>query len=222
MEVPLIVYLPPCYQNSTGAYPVLYLLHGYPYDQSHWVDLGVIDASDRAIREGMEPFIMVLPLQPEPLFRQTDGGQGSYESEFIGGLLPFIDGRYRTVRSPAGRYLGGISRGGIWALEIGLRNPGLFDHIAAYSPSLSVNYARPEFDPLVIASKAERLPSNVLLVAGEDDWALPKTKTLHEALSNRGDLVVAILEVVPGDHSNPTWKSALEHLFGFYALVSGE
>jgi enterochelin esterase-like enzyme len=118
--------------------------------------------------------------------------------------------------------LAGISRGAIWALEIGLRNPGFIDKIAAYSPSLSVNYARPEFDPLVIASQAERLPSEVLFVAGEEDWALPKTTTLHDVLSNRGALVNSRLEVVPGEHVNATWSSALELLFDLFESYGSE
>jgi enterochelin esterase-like enzyme len=197
---------------------VIYLLHGFPFNQSHWVDLGVLAAADRAIQEGAGPFIMVMPLQPEPLFRQTDGGPNSYEMEFVEGLLPAIDRRYRTLRSAEGRCLGGISRGGIWALEIGMRNPGLIDCVASYSPSLSVNYARKEYDPFYLSLQPDRLPSRVLLVAGEEDWALTKTKALHETLLARTDLVDLELVIVPGDHGNPTWKASLELLFEFIGL----
>lgn len=222
MEIPLVLYLPPCYESTSKTYPVIYLLHGYPYNQTHWMELGIINAADQAIARGTEPFMMVMPLQPEPLFRKSDGGPGSYESELIEGLVPYIDRTYRTIDLPESRSLSGISRGGIWALEIGLRNPDLFNQIAAFSPSLSVNYARPPYDPMVIAAESEHLPSDVFLLAGDADWALAKTEELYEILYARGDLEDLRLQVVPGAHSDPTWESSIELLFEFLTLQSGE
>jgi hypothetical protein len=115
-EVPFSIYLPPCYGAQDEQYPTLYLLHGYPYDQGHWQDLGAIEIADDGIGQGdWPPFIMVMPLQPDPLFRGSDGGPGSYEMELLEGLIPYIEGEYRS--DPSGRALAGISRGGVWALE---------------------------------------------------------------------------------------------------------
>ena len=112
-EIPLAVYLPPCYADQERPLPVLYLLHGYPFDEGHWLALGVAQVADGLILSGLRrPFLMVMPRQPEPLFRSSDGGPGSYESELLDGLLPYVESTYPAATDHASRALAGISRGG--------------------------------------------------------------------------------------------------------------
>ncbi len=212
--VPVRVYFPPCYEAGETRYPVAYLLHGKPYDESHWDELGVGSAADQGIASGeWPPFLLVLPLQPEPIFTNSDGGPWSYEEELIEGLVPFVDGTFRTDPRAEARALVGISRGGIWALEIGFRNPSIFATVGALSPALSVNHARLEFDPFQLARQAEELPAQVLLVAGDSDWARGATERLAATLTESGRSVT--LEIVPGAHEDPTWRAALERVLSF-------
>lgn len=211
-EVPLLVYLPPCYEDGAVGYPTAYLLHGLPYDQRHWLNLGVTEQADSAHRgERWQPMILVLPYLPEPLFTATDGGPGSYEQEFLEGLVPYIERNYRA--DPGRRGLAGISRGGVWALEIGLRNPQDIAGLAALSPALAVNSPRPAFDPFELARSAERFPAALMLLAGDTDWAAVQTAALSRLLDERGIDHQYLL--VPGDHSDPTWESALEQVLSF-------
>ncbi len=56
------IYLPPGYDTSPASYPVLLLLHGYPYDDTHWDRLGVDEAAAAGICSGAyPPFLIVLP-----------------------------------------------------------------------------------------------------------------------------------------------------------------
>jgi hypothetical protein len=57
------IYLPPCYDaNSETRYPVVYLLHGIPMDERHWLDEGLVSAADQLFGSGaLPPFIMVMP-----------------------------------------------------------------------------------------------------------------------------------------------------------------
>jgi enterochelin esterase-like enzyme len=209
------VYLPACYDRVPDRYPVVILLHGWPFTESHWEDLGVVKVVDQGIlEEGWHPFIMAMPLQPEPLFTHTDGGADSYEAELVQGLLPYVEKTFRTARDPAARAIAGISRGGVWALEIGFRNPQVFGEVAALSPALAVNYARPAYDPLEIAeSGSATLPARIFLGAGDVDWARQETLALGDALTASGG--APDLQIVSGDHVSATWQALMPAMFRY-------
>ncbi|MEE9216251.1 MAG: alpha/beta hydrolase-fold protein [Anaerolineales bacterium] len=214
-DIPYSIYLPPCYDVQEKYYPTIYLLHGYPYDQEHWQELGAIEIANDGIGGGdWPPFIMVMPLQPDPLFRGSDGGPGSYEMELLEGLIPHIEGNYRS--DPSARALAGISRGGVWALEAAFRNPMEFTAVVALSPALAVNSARPPYDPFNIVADSELLPRNIFLLAGDEDWAAVETKRLSQALVDAG--VEHVFKIAVGDHSNETWAAVLGEVLGFFAL----
>ena len=99
-EMLYLAYLPACYDVEAQRYPVVYLFHGYPYDQTHWLDLELITAyEDGKQREGWPSVIFILPFIPDTLFTQTDGGVGSYEQEFLEGLIPAVAAELRVETS---------------------------------------------------------------------------------------------------------------------------
>ena len=205
--IPVLVYLPPCYSEEE-QYPALYLLHGKPQDENHWLILGVDQIVDRMQADGkMAGLIIVMPEQPEPLFSQTDGGPGSYEGEFLSTLIPFIEARYQVDARPERRAVAGISRGGVWALEIGFTHPDLFEGAGALSPALNVNEARPEFDPLMLAESSDHFPERIFLASGDVDSAAIDTERLHVSLSRRG--VEHRYTTAAGGHEGGTWEQFL-------------
>jgi enterochelin esterase-like enzyme len=207
-EIPFRVYLPPCYDPGGGASPTLYALHGKPFDEWHWDDLGLDEVAEAGIAAGdWPPFLIVMPYLPEPLFSSTDGGPGSYEQELLEGLIPFIEANYGSEPSAASRWLAGISRGGVWALEVGLSHPEVFGGVAALSPALAVNHSRPQYDPLVIAAGTGPFPPRLFLSAGETDWARAATERLGGILGEAGAAVV--LQIAPGGHERTVWEAAL-------------
>ncbi|MGH2622003.1 MAG: alpha/beta hydrolase [Anaerolineales bacterium] len=213
-ELPYLIYLPPCYPELGRAYPAVYLLHGYPYDEQHWLELGAEQAANQGLAEGnWPPFLMVMPLQPDPLFRNSDGGPGSYETELLDGIVSYVDRVYRS--DPSRRGLAGVSRGGVWALEIAFRNPSDFQAVAALSPALAVNSARPPYDPFEIVKSAGNLPGDILLIAGDEDWAASSTERLSAALEGEG--FPHTFRLVQGDHSDPTWAGAMPQILAFFA-----
>lgn len=212
--IPLHVFLPPCFAPEDHLYPAVVLFHGKPFDELHWDEVGLDEAAGAGMQSGaLPPAILIMPRVPEPLFSKSDGGPGSYEEEVLEGLLPFVSHTW-----PIDRWsIAGISRGGVWALEIGLRNPEVFDSVAAFSPALAVNYPRVAYDPLAVASAGTRLPEWVFLGAGQTDWARAKTEALDEALTGAG--LAADLEIVPGDHETSTWSALLEPYLRFLAAA---
>jgi enterochelin esterase-like enzyme len=210
------VFLPPCYEASDQDYPTLYLLHGSPYDETHWDELGADEVAGAAMRDGTwPPFIIVMPYATTILFTGTDGGEWSYEGEFVQGVIPWTDANYRTRAEPAMRGFAGISRGGIWSLEISLLYPHLIDSVAALSPAFMMNRARPMYDPFELIYRGEPRPRRILLVAGDEDWARPDTERFSQALELLG--ISHELQIVPGNHSDETWSQIMEDVLGFFA-----
>jgi enterochelin esterase-like enzyme len=217
-ELPLLVYLPPGFGQAAQRLPVLYLLHGRGYDEWQWVDLGATRLATQAIRGGLwSAFAIVMPFQPEPLFSSSDGGPRSYEVEFLEGLMPVVESRFNLAEHGSGRAIAGISRGGVWALEIAFRHPQEFSGVAARSPTLNLNFARPRYDPLWIVQQGGPLPRQIFLAAGDLNDDPAPAGQLSQALEQQG--VQHEFSVKPGTHAQELWTALLEPVLGF--LVSG-
>lgn len=128
------VYLPPCYSvEITSRYPTLYLLHGQTFDESQWLRMGVPAAMDRLVSSGaIPPFIVVMPYD----YAYLQPTQYPFEDVFMNALIPQIDAAYRTIPDGVHRAVGGLSRGGAWALHLGIHHPDMFSTIGAHSPAI--------------------------------------------------------------------------------------
>lgn len=218
-EIRVLVYLPPCYATAAQAYPVLYLLHGYPLDETHWLDLGIIETVEQGYADGSWPhFLMVFPQIPSGLNVNSDGGDGSYEQEFIEGLVPFVETKYRMKQGAEYTALAGVSRGGVWSLEIGLHNANRFGIVAALSPALHVNNPRPAYDPFSLILEPLNRPERLFLSAGTDEEGFhEKTLEFVGSLESLG-IPYMYLET-PGAHVNSTWAAIMGDLVEFVTAV---
>jgi enterochelin esterase-like enzyme len=129
------VYLPPCFsENPARPYPVLYLLHGQQQDATLWEGLGALDLADRAaFSESSRPFIIVMPTERRFLVDLQDT---EYDRAVAEELIPAIDAAFPTCTDRSCRAIGGISRGGAWAVRIGFSHPELIGYIGAHSPAV--------------------------------------------------------------------------------------
>ena len=140
-----LVYLPPCYdENPDMRYPVLYLLHGQTYTDIQWVHMGATAMADGLIEGGhAAPFIMVFP---DDRYWNLPPGPG-FGDRLLNMVIPYIDSHYRTLADAPHRALGGLSRGGGWAVHmaltqyktfgiVGLHSPVIFDDDAAFLDKL--------------------------------------------------------------------------------------
>lgn len=210
-QLPLVVYLPQDFDPANRTYPVIYLLHGVGFDQGMWADLGV-----RAELERVRPAVAVMPFIPPPLLSGSDGGPNSYEAELVEGLMPQIESRFGL--EPAPRAIAGISRGGVWALEIALRHPAEFQAVAALSPSLHLNRSRGQYDPYQIVIQGGPFPAPILLMAGEQER---QTREALELLA--ADLEAASAEyrlvIQPGKHDESLWRQQVGEVL---TVLTGE
>lgn len=143
--VPFIVYLPSGY-TPKQHYPVWYAMHGYSSTESWWLDYARAgERADALMASGdLSPMIMVFPMTRYDDAKtieadMADGVRGPSQMErfLCEELIPYIDSHYSTQATAAGRYIGGFSMGGLFALQIGLHQPELFSKIGAYSPALT-------------------------------------------------------------------------------------
>lgn len=216
-EEPYRIYLPPGYDSTERSYPVLYLIHGLPYDESHWDNLGADDVADANIQAGaLPPFLIVMPgAAPDSIFVTTAGGEYSLEGQMISDLIPHIDATYRTRPTRDGRAIGGISRGGVWSLEIGFRHTDMFAAAGGHSPALKYNQAPQAYDPFYLLDQPGVAELRIYLDAGDTDWALEDTQVLHEALDGKG--IPNQFVVHAGGHADGLWGANMGEYLAFYA-----
>lgn len=218
-EIQVTVYLPPCYVETTERYPVVYALHGYPLDVTHWQTLGVIEVVENGIEnESWGPFIIVMPRMPDFLNVQSDGGPGSLEQELIEGLRPFIDRSYRTMDGAAFNAIAGISRGAVWALEIGLRNGDQFGTVAAISPALHVNRPRIAYDPFRLVVEEGNFPDRIFVSVGDSEAGFrQKTEEFIQILKQNNFDFTFLLTT--GEHVNATFAAVMPDVIEFIAAT---
>jgi enterochelin esterase-like enzyme len=209
------IYLPPDYDQTDRRYPVLYLLHGWPYAAADWDSLGVEEVADASIQAGtLPPFIIVLPRSSERMYNNTAGGDQSFEGQVISDLIPYVDATHRTMASRDGRAIGGISRGGVWSLEIAFRHIDLFAAVGTHSPALKDNMAPTVYDPFYLLQHPDVASLRIYVSAGDTDWASPAARSLHEALDERSIPHQFIVHL--GGHAAALWTTNLAEYLAFY------
>lgn len=137
----VLVYLPPGYaQQPARRYPVFYLLHGSPGRPDAFlltVRAGVVEDILLA-KKTIQPMILVMPFGSTGTFTDKEWVDGIAPGEGWGtfvarDLVQAIDARYRTIASPAGRAIAGLSEGGYGAINIALHHPGEFRVVESWS-----------------------------------------------------------------------------------------
>jgi enterochelin esterase family protein len=186
-ERELGVYLPPGYERSDRRYPVILLLPGFTGTGLQMVSRGAwqvpIDQRMDALiaRGAADPAILILP----DCFTRYGGSQyvdspaiGRYASYLCDEVLPFVDGRYRTLPR---RGVIGKSSGGYGALHLGMTRPGLFAAAASHAGDCAFDLSYRRELPLVAAALDRE--GGVVPFLNRFDAALAKSGNDIEALS---------------------------------------
>lgn len=136
--VRVLVMTPPSYDTApTRRFPVLYFLHDGGGDEAAFFREGLADALDADMRAGRLPEMLVVsPRGVDTWFIDAQGGVSRYATFLSETLVPFVDGRYRTIASRGSRLVAGISMGGYGALRWALARPGLFCAAGGLSPAV--------------------------------------------------------------------------------------
>jgi enterochelin esterase-like enzyme len=205
-----LIYLPPCYdQRSDLRYPVLYLLHGQTSIDDQWVRMGAPTAADSLIHSGQAaPFIMVFPddrywnLPPGPAFGDR----------LVNLIVPYVDAHYRTLPDAQHRALGGLSRGGGWAIHMLLTHYALFGIIGLHSPVIF------DADNAVLERAMSAVPSDewprIWIDGGDRDGGLGDIRRFESLLTAYE--VPHEWHLYSGDHTEPYWRAHLREYLVWY------
>ena len=206
-----LIYLPPCYAQQTELhYPVLYLLHGQTSIDDQWVRMGAPTTADSLIHSGQAaPFIMVFPddrywnLPPGPAFGER----------LINLIVPYVDANYRTIPDAQHRALGGLSRGGGWAIHMLLTQYALFGIIGLHSPVIF------DADNAMLDKTMGAVPSNawprVWIDGGDRDGGLGDIRRFESLLTAYE--VPHEWHLYSGDHTEPYWEAHVREYLSWYA-----
>jgi S-formylglutathione hydrolase FrmB len=135
------VLLPVGYQRGHRRYPVLYLLHGVGDTYESWTTNTDLVTFSRGF-----DVIIVMPDgghgENAGWYSDWKDGSRQWESFHINVLIPYIDGRFRTL-GPRHRAIAGNSMGGSGAMSYAARHPKLFREAASFSGFVDTRYAEP-------------------------------------------------------------------------------
>jgi enterochelin esterase-like enzyme len=207
----MYIYTPPGYEKSTQRYPVLYLIHGGGDTAISWSTVGrANDILDNLFAEKKAlPMIVVMPSGWTPSGGQvmtSDATKDPFNDEMMNDIIPFIDSTYRTIPTPDGRALSGLSMGGIQTLNIGLHNLGTFKYLAVMSSGWTTEQDREFF----YKSEAAKIPTyNKALKLfwwgwGETDMARENGLLVIDKFKSQGVRIET--RETPGGHEWSNWR----------------
>lgn len=216
-NIPVQIYLPPCYGEDGRNYPVIYLFHGGSYDYTHWTNLGVVETADSGISSDiLPPIVMVMP-GGGLLADTTSGGSFSYEGFVLDELIPFVENNYCASPNGKNRAIGGISRGGYWALEIAFRFPDTFASAGGHSAALLDSFAGPDLNPRYTGLANDLSGLRIYLDIGESDWVITEISLLHDEMEAAGIKHTWLLN--PGGHDDEYWASHVFEYLEWYTRI---
>jgi S-formylglutathione hydrolase FrmB len=228
--MPFRVYLPPQYfSEPTRRFPVVYMLHGAGGNFTEWADSYMPEQLDDLITRGVtQPMLLVMP----------DGGSRSFWANWDAGprwsdyvaedVVTDIDARFRTIPAPRSRAIGGLSMGGLGALQIAMFHTGVFGAVGAHSPSIRLE-PDPELwflagdsfyyhDPLwLVANWPGAQGLAYWIDVGADDWWRPNIETFHGVLSEAG--LNVSWQIFPGTHQAEYWIEHVPDYLQFYSAA---
>lgn len=210
-------YLPPCYGLDGRVYPVVYLIHGSIQTDSHWVDLGLAQIADAGIENGRyPPFVAIMPYSGS-LGNISSGGDNSIEGITVNYLMPYIESEFCTWNTREGREIGGISRGGYWALEIAFLHTDLFSGVAGHSSHLRFETDPARYNPLATYAQADLSNMRIWMDRGETDFLRVGQDQLAGLLTDAG--IAHEYYVNSGGHNEAYWLAHIVEYVDWHTAV---
>jgi len=207
------IYLPPCYDEQTDLYyPILYMIHGKDATDSQWVYLGATGAIDRLVAEGeLPPFIVVMPRDRV----WSDPVADNFGLVVVQSLVPWVDEHYRTLPERKYRAIGGLSRGGAWAVHIGFSHPELFGAVGLHS-SVVFNTDVTEIGGWVKNFPEEMTPRIYIDIGDKDRPDITQETTWMEKLLTKHGIAHE-WHMYEGGHNDVYWSAHVEEYLRWYS-----
>jgi predicted alpha/beta superfamily hydrolase len=217
----LVVYLPPGYDSSDKAYPVVYAHDGQNVFNPGTAFLGrewrLDETAEHLIKSGRMPPCIIVgvyngPKRVEEYTSVADAEWGGghaddYASFLIDNAKPFVDAHFRTRADAAHTATMGSSLGGLVSLYLSFNHPEVFGLCGALSPSLW--FAERHMTKALAASNAPG-PGKVWIDMGtrEGSHFIDDLRDMGQVLRDKGYRDGSTLhyhEIQDGTHDEPSW-----------------
>jgi S-formylglutathione hydrolase FrmB len=227
--IPATLVVPDAYATSTEAYPVVYLLHGFGGKYDSWVHIAPIgELADLyhvivVCPDGSDSWYFDIPSDPNC----------QYETYVSSEVVHFMDQNFRTVPSPKGRAIAGLSMGGHGAMFLALRHKDVFGAAGSMSGGLDIRpfpekwhisnhlgtlQEHPEqWEARAVINNISNLKNGELALifdCGLKDFFLQVNRNFHEALMKQG--IDHDYTERPGAHNAAYWKNSIEYQMLFF------
>lgn len=154
------IVLPNKYTQSKERYITLYLLHGFNQNYTDWVRMSQVTQFAQKYK-----LIIITPdaknswYANSPLLKNAN-----YEDYIVKDVIPFIDSKYRTVKSKTFRAIAGLSMGGYGAAKLALKYSNLFFFAGCLSPAIQFPYGME--DSAIVARRSKASNESVRTMFG--------------------------------------------------------
>lgn len=207
---PLRIYVPPRFEHAApGRLPLLVLLHGSTADETQWIDVGIATAADCLIASGEIEPMMIVTVDGRRVDATSAGEAPAMERFVAGEVLPYLRTRYPQLGGREVTSIGGISRGGGWALRIAADRPDLFSAAGGHSAAGDLS----DEELRSLASHDVRLWLDV----GRQDRLGPRVHRLAARVRSVGYGVLVM--GWDGGHDRRYWSRHVEDYLRFYGRV---
>ena len=205
------VYTPPCYDEFPDRrYPLLILIHGSTYTDAQWDDLGADEMVARLYQEGeIAPFIILMPRDRV----WTEPDEDPFGQAVMDYILPWVEQNYRTIDHRDYRAVGGLSRGGAWAIHLGLQHWEIFSAIGGHSAPVFWS------DSVFIRRWLDAIPLDqvprISLDIGEKDYLMDSAVWFEKLLTEKK--IPHEWYLLAGRHDEAYWRNNMEKYIRWYA-----
>ncbi|MDR3268904.1 MAG: esterase family protein [Tannerella sp.] len=218
--------------ESGQSFPVIYLLHGYGGDHKSWIQIHP-ELPGLASRYGL---IIVCPDGKNSWYWDSPvHSSQKYETYVTRELIPYMDGRYKTLPHKNGRAVTGLSMGGHGGLWLGFRHPDVFGACGSTSGGVDIrpfpdnwemsqwlgsyreNKAR--WDEHTVINQLYRIQSGspaIIIDCGTEDFFYEVNEALHQKLLYHR--IPHDYLTRPGAHNAAYWKNSIEYQILFFHL----
>jgi len=191
-------------------FSIPYLLHGATETDQQWENLGIDELADALIsRDDLPPLIIIMPREDSwiPL------PENQFGDHLVKDLIPWVDAHYRTLAGREYRAIGGLSRGGNWAVRIGLMHWALFEAVGAHSAPLF--YGDLDRIPNWIEAIPESKTPRLYLDIGQDDTDREDAAAFENLLVELS--IPHSWHQFPGMHEESYWHGHLDKYLLWYS-----
>jgi enterochelin esterase family protein len=201
------LYLPPCYDEAVGVYPLVYLVPGRTSAPQTWLTPDASATADDLILTGeLPPFIIVAT-------ENIDSDM--YAEAIIDELIPFIEATYPVSPERRHHAVAGGSLGGVAAYRIGFSMPDHFASVGMFG-SGAISGEEPQIRAWMAAMNSANRPRLFLNTGFQDSLMLERARAMLTLLDEGGLAHTHIF--TPGDHNYIYWRSNLAAYLHWAAL----